>query len=694
MQQNQRFEIEFDDTRKERWELCFLRLQSIHEDQCVKEPYATFFKKEAEYLLSMEELVESFEKGEWKGKTLEELQRRNQALFAELLPENYGTCYGNPEYACKIFGEEIGKLLSFLYTELRALVVYAFEKRRYDMLLLTELFLEIYMYFSEEETVAYSQSLSAIRYFMSDYCDYLVGRRVSEMMDPSHTFATDIVMNADLSSPEYLYQYGEYISENEIAISKFLASLPQDQIDAMARTYTEGFRMGFVNNNMDLSKKNSVNIRFSIGFERMVRAAILQFKEMGLAPILFRSAVSSINKRGHLKVGYYATSVNRQFDYDHRFDDALYMNKAMIAKKLEKQRAAYEQIKDIARGFAGPAVIEIFGETPYEPVAKKEALSLSEKQQELQKEYQRDSALIVNEYVPRDEYSFTIIAYPIPEIGEKFEEIFSEIVKVNTLDATLYRNIQQCMIDVLDQGEKVHIVGSGKNKTDLLIALPKILHPEKETNFENCLADVNIPVGEVFTSPQLKGTTGHFHVTEVFLNELRYVDLELTFVDGMITEYTCKNFEDEEENKKFVKENLLYHRETLPMGEFAIGTNTYAYRCGKKYNISHLLPILIAEKTGPHFAVGDTCYKMSEEIKIYNPDGKEVVARDNECSILRKTDVNSAYFNCHTDITIPYDELKEITVITPSGEGITIIEDGRFVLPGTEPLNVPLDSDL
>ena len=30
-------------------------------------------------------------------------------------------------------------------------------------------------------------------------------------------------------------------------------------------------------------------------------------------------------------------------------------------------------------------------------------------------------------------------------------------------------------------------------------------NPEKETNFENCLADVNIPLGEVFTSPKLTG---------------------------------------------------------------------------------------------------------------------------------------------------------------------------------------------
>ncbi len=100
----------------------------------------------------------------------------------------------------------------------------------------------------------------------------------------------------------------------------------------------------------------------------------------------------------------------------------------------------------------------------------------------------------------------------------------------------------------------------------------------------------------------------------------------------MISEYTCKNFETEKENKAFIKENLLYNRDTLPMGEFAIGTNTTAYVMAKKYDILYQLPILIVEKMGPHFAVGDTCYSHCEETEVHNPDGKEIVAKYNECS--------------------------------------------------------------
>ena len=50
-----------------------------------------------------------------------------------------------------------------------------------------------------------------------------------------------------------------------------------------------------------------------------------------------------------------------------------------------------------------------------------------------------------------------------------------------------------------------------------------------ETKFENCVADVNIPVGEVFTSPVLKGTEGVLHVKKVYLRDLSYENLEITF---------------------------------------------------------------------------------------------------------------------------------------------------------------------
>lgn len=362
----------------------------------------------------------------------------------------------------------------------------------------------------------------------------------------------------------------------------------------------------------------------------------------------------------------------------------------LFRSKLEVVHTTYEKYKAAAAQFAGPACMEVFGEKPFAPKVKEEAVRLTEKQEELALKFDSRQGQIVNEYIRGDERSYTIIAWPVPEIGEDYEEIFEEIIKINTLDAKVYEQIQKTLIDVLDEGESVHILGAGNNRTNLTVRLCTLSHPEKETIFENCVADVNIPVGEVFTSPVLEGTNGVLHVSRVYLNELQFKDLEIEFANGMIADYCCGNFERELENKEYIRDNILHRHPTLPLGEFAIGTNTTAYAAAKRYGIEDKLPILIAEKMGPHFAVGDTCYSWSEDVKVYNPDGKEIIARDNSVSALRKEDISKAYFHCHTDITIPYEELKSISVVTRAGKEIFLLKDGRFVLPGTEGLNEPL----
>lgn len=114
-------------------------------------------------------------------------------------------------------------------------------------------------------------------------------------------------------------------------------------------------------------------------------------------------------------------------------------------------------------------------------------------------------------------------------------------------------------------------------------------------------------------------------------------------------------------------------------------------RWHKNTDLFEKLPILIAEKTGPHFAFGDNCYSNEEEVHYVNPDGKEMVAKENTYSLKRHTNPEEAYFHCHTDITIPYEEIGIIEAILPGGERIPLLKDGRFVLPGTEELNAPLE---
>ena len=209
------------------------------------------------------------------------------------------------------------------------------------------------------------------------------------------------------------------------------------------------------------------------------------------------------------RIGYYGAIPNRQFDYDHRADQAIYLDKAFMERRLGVMRSAYENYKTLANGHAGPACIDTFGEPEFYPQTKPEAYYLSDKQKKLQTQMDNESVQITNRYIIGKERSFTIIAFPVPEIGADFPEIFKETIRINTLDYQLYADIQQKLIDALDQGESVHVLGKGENHTDMHIALHKLNDPKKQTNFENCVADVNIPVGEVFYFPDIEGNKRH-----------------------------------------------------------------------------------------------------------------------------------------------------------------------------------------
>lgn len=693
---------------KERWNLCIERIGEIQSETSLQTKWGSYFREVASFVLNAAALCdvvdEDFETEPDRRRKEPLYSKKNQEIWNEktieclyngLQEKNYVNSYLNPDYAAQKFGKRMGQLLSFVYAEMYALPVYAAETDLFEILIRMEWFVELYCICMQEDATIEETEQSAWEccyYFISDYYDVETEKRVGEKVDPSYDFAYRLIMEADLSTPDYLYRYGEYISENEIETVRLLNEMPHEELKKMADTYTEGYRIGFVKGNKDLSKKEVVNIIYPLGFEKVIKLAIENFEKMGLKPTMMRNSHSIFFKRAGRVNGYYSTSPNRQFDYDHREDDALFLDKKLMNRKLEVLKEAYIRFEDISKKHAGPAWIEVFGEHNFEPQDKDAACHYGKKQQEYATTFASRSGKIINSYIPGEERSFTIIAFPIAEIGPDYREIMKETIALNTLPYQLYEDVQQIIIDALDTCEYVKVLGMNKNKTNLTVALCKLENPDKMTKFENCVADVNIPVGEVFTSPVLKGTNGTLHVKKVFLNELSFDNLQITFKDGMVDDYDCTNYEVHEKNVKYVKDHILYHHETIPMGEFAIGTNTTAYTMGRKYKIEDKLPILIAEKTGPHFAVGDTCYSHAEDVAVYNPDGKEIVARDNEISLLRMDEEKKekAYFQCHTDITIPYDELGQLYGVTKDGNKIMIIENGRFVLPGTELLNEAL----
>ena len=329
---------------QERWELAVTRIRQIAESPEVSGEFGEYFRSAANFLLLMLEAWEKAGRRWMESASLEELETWNLRLYEDLLGENYKKSYANPAFAAEKLGPGYGKIFSFVSAELRGMIVYAYEQRTEEMLICMELFLQLHAEFEGSEIPEADRLRDDVYWFVSDYSEITVAGRVREQIDPELSFARDIIMESDLSDPRYLYRFGEYISDTERKMSKFLAGLPQEEIDRIASVFTEGYRLGFLAAGKPLNKKKTVNIRYSVGFERIIRQAVKNFRDMGLESIIYRAAVSRVNMREANKIGYYSSSPNRQYDYDHKGDAALFLDKAFAERKLGVLRTGQPRV--------------------------------------------------------------------------------------------------------------------------------------------------------------------------------------------------------------------------------------------------------------------------------------------------------------------------------------------------------------
>ncbi len=633
---------------------------------------AEYFSKLISKFIYFDKRIKDFENDEFEKYSMEELRLISEENDAELSKENYPKSFANPKFCSDYLDSESGPLLAFYYTTIINLKRYAFTGKVYIVNKKLHNLIKVIEEWGKGGDNYKKLMTEVVK--EQDVDEIVTSLKLS--YDPNLDLNYEIVMNSNLDNLTYLYKYGENVSDNEIKIAEFLKKYDDNKIEELSDSIMKSYIRGIVNAHKNMDIRKNIMFVYNIGQEKIVRSIVKKMEESGFKPLLSR-------------VG--STAVNKQFNFDHKFDEAFYLDEKYLEDFISTFEKASEQVSDLLKLYSGILYIEKFGEKNFSPEKNDKAAKLNSEQRNLSQKMRMSQIQIIEKYRSRSETTFCIVAFPVPEIGERFEEIFADTVEINMLDTDYYEKIQQNLVDVLDKADYVEVIGKGDNKTNVKVKMPKLENPETQTNFFNCGADVNIPVGEVFTSPQLTGTNGLLHVKTAFLNGLEFKNLEIEFENGFVKNYNCSNFEEEAENKKYIKDNLLFPHETLPLGEFAIGTNTLAYKMAKKYDILSLLPILIVEKMGPHFAIGDTCYTWEEDEVVRNPiDNKEIVAKDNEKSILRKTDINQAYTNCHTDITLPYEDLERITVVTYEKDRLDLIKDGRFVVEGTEDLNIPL----
>ena len=473
-----------------------------------------------------------------------------------------------------------------------------------------------------------------------------------------------ILEKATPESTDWMEEYGLPVTDTDRQMMKFWFGLEKEKLQAMGNTVANAFLHGFISQSRDRKDRKRVRFFYQIGQEALAKEVVKALKEKGLTPVITEPHI------------LYASQGQKDLLLEH--GDV--MDEELFHAEWEAYKAAMYLYEKELKDTCGMIGIDQFGMEPVVDTGNENAF-LSEENKEWLTKLSQKKRDFEAQWIRPSEISFCKVAFPNMLVGERFEQIFDDFFQMNAEVSEPFELLQQVLIDGLDTCETVEIKGCNGNETDIKISLWPVKDPEKETKFLNCGGDLNIPYGEVFTTPRLTGTTGLYHVEEICLKGIFYHDLRLTFKDGWVVDATCK------EGKEYVMNRLLYPYQQVTMGEFAIGSNTKAYSIAHKYQLGGRLPILIYEKMGPHIAIGDPCFARSEDAPIYNMyDHKEMVCRENEVTKDRekKEDV---YFENHVDITLPYHQVEYLRGIKKDGSKVAFIEKGRFVLPGTDGLN-------
>ncbi|WP_240843863.1 aminopeptidase [Acidaminobacter sp. JC074] len=606
---------------------------------------------------------------------LELLKHFNENFYSVFLEENYSDSFANPHYCYKTFGE-IGILLSTIYSLILPCN---------NLVEVDHSFIEKYKIFIGEieskyrsNSLNYDDLLRSFESFSHSYQRVTLKHFIYMNYGMKRELIESVILNDDLSSTDYLYKLNLHVTDDDKKMVEAINQISDIKLKEFAEYYFEAYMRSFTRNNLKRGSRTGMAIHTFLGLERFTRILYNTILDRGYRPYI-----------AYIHPG----PINNQFEFDHNTDDAFYLSDDHLDEYLLDMAEFFEAYKAELLKYSGNFKIVRFGETikPLSFIDVKP--KYSDGQAKIKQTMNSSFFRLREKYIPEESRNYSLMGLPCIEIHKDFLEVFEHFIDINKMSNEENERLQSILINELDKAEFIHVVGGRGNRTNIKVNMQNLNNPNQETLFFNCGSDANIPLGEVFTSPKLNGTSGIIHFPSIYVDGMHYKHLELEFDDGVVSDYNCNNFEDTEKNRLYVKENLLESIENLPMGEFAIGTNTYAYSVIKHYDLFDKLNPLLMEKIGPHFAIGDTGYSEMEDIKVYNQNGKEIIAKDNEISIKRTHDINKAYTYIHKDLTLRIEEIKELSVVTVAHDKIVIIKDGGYKLSGLEPFNKDLTLD-
>ncbi len=605
-------------------------------DKSFRDRMMRYSKYWGEYLVYACDLEEKRGTDYLKYASLQELKDEQKKVYQDLTTEGYMTGFAGMSNMNNQ-AKEVGLALSMFSAVFLKAPEEAFKHRRFRLLKLMDLYVELHKRISSRGQVKAEALISLYQDFVRHDLADAESIFFTETFSPSDEYLTEIVTEHNLTEPYYLYELGIPVGECELGWYKAFLGMDDVLVNDAAAALVDGFEMDLkgkepqhpyrrYSDSEDYTiRRKGVAVDYPAGCEALARKVTEKLLERGYVPFI-RKAESM--------------AVSPAFTREHKGDlmrfpieEAQSMTEATAAKCAEDNEA-------MLKGFAGSITIrqgvEAVRMIP-EPRGKgpggrpqrlfgRYSLRQSEKKAQDTEALKERFLAVVAEKGELSQCGHISMILPAYEPSETFPGKLAKYLKLAS-EKIYAERPQQVLCDVMDKASYVYLEGKGDNVTDLLVALHPIRDPKTETNFQSDSGNNVLPGGCVFTIPQLAETNGVLHLEEAKAAGVTFRNLKLTFEEGVICDYSCENFETEAENRQLIRNKLFRGSDTLPISELSIGTNTEAYKalCAEEDGWQELEGLL-RKALMPSIVIGEEAASIRGAVRYNAGVGKTVLA--------------------------------------------------------------------
>ncbi len=346
---------------KERYEDALERIRLIPAERTTAEPFCSFFRDTAEYILAMDEWYRRFaEEDILTTGDIAGLREMNAALYGPLLPgermaEWLGAMVsagldrpsghaGVRQPSCREARmTELSPLCSGILRELTALIPAVYEKREERIIAALELFIQVYCLFEDagEEIPREKTVHDAFYSYFYDYSEEMQEEVLRDHFDPRDSYLQRFMLTADTSSADYLYRSGEYVSQAQLQRFEDTQVLSEMTVQAQLKAWREQPGICGVFPRLQRGEAEGrrpyVLLQAVPGRERLYQALARSLQDEGIDMTMPRAARGILMGVPEKRSGYYE-SPNLRTDWLHDYDLALLMGDRLTSRLLEERR--------------------------------------------------------------------------------------------------------------------------------------------------------------------------------------------------------------------------------------------------------------------------------------------------------------------------------------------------------------------